>query len=123
MDLSSMDFQNVRIKHILFKSKVRSALYGGNIDETIFSSRQSPVGEWIYTKGIPKYGHSTEMQLLEKAHQEVHHYAHDLVSLYKRGKIEEAREGLSYIEKHSEIFLSLLDQIEKKSNSGSITGF
>lgn len=115
MNLSSMDFQNVRIKHILFKSKVRSALYGGKIDDTIFSARQSPVGEWIYTKGIPKYGNSPEMYQLEKAHQEVHNYVHELISLYKRGKIEEARDGLSYIDKHSEKFLSLLDDIEKKS--------
>lgn len=117
MDLSSMDFQNVRLKHILFKSKVRSALYGGKIDDAIFSARQSPVGEWIYTKGIPKYGHNPDMHQLEKAHQEVHHYVHDLISLYRRGKIEEARDGLNYIEKHSEKFLKLLDSIEKKSNS------
>lgn len=36
MNLAQIDFQQLRIKHILYKSKVRSVLYGGDYDEAFF---------------------------------------------------------------------------------------
>ncbi len=37
MNQAQVDFQQLRIKHILFKSKVRSVLYGGSYDAEFFS--------------------------------------------------------------------------------------
>ena len=56
MNLAQVDFQQLRIKHILYKSKVRSVLYvyEGEYDATFFSS-SSPIQEWFRTIGLKKY--------------------------------------------------------------------
>ncbi len=116
MNLNSIDFQQGRVKHILFKSKIRSILFGGKMDETLLSSRTSPSGQWLYNIAIPRYGSSMEMREVERLHREIHAYASSLVSLYKRGRIEEAREGLATVEAYSEKYLAAIKALEDKAS-------
>lgn len=113
MNSAQVDFQQVRIKHILFKSKVRSVLYGGVLDTTFFSEA-GPISQWFSTVGRVKYAHEPEVYGLHKTHNELMANAHRLFSLYRNGSIDQAHQGMKDIEKLSEQFQNLLTQIEKR---------
>ncbi len=113
MNLAEIDFQQLRIKHILYKSKVRSVLYvyGGEYDSSFFAG-DSPVNTWFSTIGLKKYRHEPVMQSLFSLQQDMDNTARQLFTLYKSGKIDLAQQGLSRIEEKSEKFISLLSQLE-----------
>jgi hypothetical protein len=113
MNLPQIDFQQLRIKHILYKSKVRSMLYGGAFDEAFFS-RSGPIDIWFSTVGDVRYASESEMGELVKVHRELEATTLELYRLYKGGKIDEAHDGLKSIEKHSDQFLSLLSKLEQR---------
>ncbi|MBK0403562.1 histidine kinase [Adhaeribacter sp. BT258] len=119
MNEANIDFQQLRIKHILFKSKVRSVLYGGNLDTEFFSSN-GPINTWFNSTGISKYRNLAEMKDLIKLQQELNASANSLFSLYKSGQIEEAHRGLVEIENLSDQFLSLLLTLDKKLTAKEI---
>lgn len=111
MNSAQIDLQQLRIKHILYKAKVRSAVYGGSYDAAFFS-RMGPVSTWFNSIGLPKYRNEPEMQQLNRLQQDIDSLVNHLNSLYKSGKIEEAYDGLSVIEGKSERFLSLVSEME-----------
>ena len=117
MNLAQVDFQQLRIKHILYKSKVRSMLYGGAFDEAFFS-RNGPIGVWFATIGMARYMKEAEMGELAKIHQELEAITLDLYRLYRNGKIDEAHSGLKNVEKQSERFLALLLLLENRLKEG-----
>ncbi|GAA4306176.1 histidine kinase [Nibribacter koreensis] len=110
MNQAQIDFQQLRIKHILFKSKVRSVLYGGTVDEVFFSS-SGPIPVWFSTVG-KKYSHKPEMLELKQTYQSLEATARSLFGLYANGKMEQAQNGLSEIEALSDRFLSLIARLE-----------
>ncbi|GAB3532629.1 hypothetical protein GCM10027443_16690 [Pontibacter brevis] len=113
MNLAQVDFQQLRIKHILYKSKVRSMLYGGAFDEAFFS-RSGPIAVWFATIGLVRYINEAEMGELAKVHQELENITLSLYKLYRDGKIDEAHDGLKNVEKQSERFLALLLVLENR---------
>jgi PAS domain S-box-containing protein len=118
MNPIELDFERAKARHILFKTKLRSILYGSEIDEEpVLSHTQSPFGQWIYNHALKKYGHLPEMHDLERAHLKIHESANSLFALYKKGRIEEAREGLSGIEIIAGNIIALLAIVAKKSKA------
>ncbi|MDX5347059.1 MAG: histidine kinase [Hymenobacteraceae bacterium] len=113
MNLAQIDMQQLRIKHLLFKSKVRSVLYGGNFDE-IFFSNAGPVNIWFNTIGLTKYGTLPEIVQLNKLHNELLTAALQLFALYNSGKIDSAHEGLKTIEAYSDKFQELIKILEAR---------
>lgn len=115
-DNIQLDFEQAKAKHLLFKSKLRSILYGAQlIDEApVLSHYECTVGKWIYNHALKAYGHITEMQELEKVHADIHTSARELVALYKDGKEEEARKGLTGMEKIADHLVGLLAIVEHK---------
>ncbi|MBD1395834.1 histidine kinase [Pontibacter sp. JH31] len=113
MNSAQVDFQQVRIKHILFKSKVRSVLYGGVLD-TAFFSEAGPINQWFSKVGRVKYAQEPELFSLHKTHNELMANAQRLFSLYRSGSIDQAHQGMKDIEKLSDKFQGLLTQIEKR---------
>ena len=113
MNLAQVDFQQLRIKHILYKSKVRSVLYvyEGEYDATFFSTA-SPVQEWFRTIGLKKYRQIPGMLGLYDLQQDMDSTARQLFNLYKAGKIDVAQQGLRTIEEKSKKFIALLSQLE-----------
>jgi hypothetical protein len=112
MNLEQFGIQQVRIKHILYKSKVRSALYGGKADDDLILHTSGPVGEWIYQTGLKKYPVNPDMRELEKIHKDLHTHVRNILALYKIGKLQEAREGLTGVEAYSAKFLAALAKLE-----------
>ncbi|MFC6998635.1 CZB domain-containing protein [Rufibacter roseus] len=113
--ISKLDFEQARIKHVLFKSKIRALLYGANIDtEPVISTTACPLGKWIYEVAIPRIGHLPEVKELEKVHDNMHKVARNLWELYQKGQQEQALEGLNKVDDTAHGLLGLLDAIENK---------
>ncbi|MGV3504867.1 MAG: histidine kinase [Adhaeribacter sp.] len=113
MEAAQIDFQQLRIKHILYKSKVRSVVYGGSFEESFFSPA-GPVEQWFQAVGLSRYGHLPEMRALFQAHQQLNATALQLIQLYRRGQIDQAHNDLKVIEKQSEAFLANLSELERR---------
>ena len=113
MEAAQIDFQQLRIKHILYKSKVRSVVYGGTFEESFFSPA-GPVEQWFQTVGLLRYGQFPEMRVLLQAHQQLNATALQLIALYRRGQIDQAHTDLKNIEQQSEHFLAALSALERK---------
>lgn len=113
MNQAQIDCQQLRIKHILYKSKVRSVLYGGNYDSAFFSS-EGPVSSWFSTIGFVRYQEVPELKKLGMLQQEIDGLVKQLVGLYQSGKIEEAHEGFRELESKSGEFLGVLSRMESR---------
>ena len=98
MPISSFDFQQARVKQVLFKSRLRSVLYGVRAAEpALFSYPDNPLGQWIQTTLRPALGSVPAVQELERTVQQMLRTGQDLAARYQRGQIEEARAGLDHI--------------------------
>lgn len=114
MDLTSLDIQQARIKQVLFKSRLRSVLYGvREADPTMFSVRDSPLGQWLETIVKPKYSHAPEVREIERLLQDTLSTGQSLVRQYQRGQIEEARKGLEQVETRTEQIDALLQTMAR----------
>ncbi|RYY90816.1 MAG: PAS domain S-box protein [Chitinophagaceae bacterium] len=110
-----LDFEQARAKHLAFKSKLRSYLFGLPVDEApIRDPAICSVGKWIYSHALNSYGHFPEMQELEQVHARLHQIAGGLVDLYDEGKVNAAKAGLSEVEEIAARLMNLLSVIEEK---------
>lgn len=110
-----LDFEQAKSKHLLFKSRLRSILYGIPVKEgPVLSHHECSVGKWIYGHALTAYGHIPEMHDLEMTHADIHISARKLVALHKEGKTQEARNRLSEMEAVADHLVNLLGVIEKK---------
>lgn len=115
MDLSSLDFQQARIKLVLFKSRLRSVLYGVRTAEPeLFSPQHNPLSDWLRTVLRPRYGHHQELADIERHLQLLLSTGQDLAAQYQRGQIEEARAGLGRIDTHADQITRLLQLLETR---------
>jgi hypothetical protein len=115
MDISSLDFQQARIKQVVFKSRLRSVLYGvREPDASLFSLRDNPLGQWVASTLTPRFGSAAEVRHLERVLQQMLRHGQELVALYQRGQIEAARAGLEQIEDYAAQIEALLLQLEQR---------
>lgn len=111
-------FESAKIKHIVFKSKVKSYLYGSNTPlEPILNYRQCSFGQWIYEVGLTQFKHMPEMHQLEKVHRGIHEHAIHLVTLKQKDNIESAIAGLPELEFLAANIVQLLEQIQEKAKT------
>lgn len=114
MELTSLDFQQARIKQVLFKSRLRSVLYGvREADEALFSVGDNPLGQWIETVVKPYYHNAPLIRELERILADTLQTGRQLVVLHQRGHLEEARKGLEQIEAHGTRMEGVLQQMEQ----------
>lgn len=113
MELARLDFQQLRVKHIFFRTKVRALLYGSTFDDTFFSD-ENPISLWFKTIGKVKYSQEQDVMELARMHQHLNADAVSLNRLYNNGMIEQAHEALKHIDSQSERFLELLSKIEQR---------
>ena len=115
MENIKLDFEQARAKHLLFKSKLRSILFGLETEEaSVLSHFECAVGKWIYGHALKTYGNIPEMHQLEQVHADIHTSARELVFLYQSGEVETARNGLRNMENIADNLVLLLTEIEKK---------
>lgn len=122
MDESRLDIQQASIKLVLFKSQLRSVLYGVRpFEEALLSPRTNPFGAWLATVGRARYGNTALLEV-EQAHQQLLTLARDLVQHYQRGQIQNARSYLSQIDEAAEQIVALLHQLEEARDAAHPTG-
>ncbi|TYZ08834.1 hypothetical protein FY528_11490 [Hymenobacter lutimineralis] len=116
MNIDSLDFQQARIKQVVFKSRLRSVLYGvREPDPALFSLVDNPFGQWLTTTLVPRYGKVSEVRAMERVLQQMLRYGQELVTLYRQGRIENARSGLEQIETYAAEIDGLLRQLEQRN--------
>jgi hypothetical protein len=114
MPLTALDFQQARIKQVLFKSRLRSVLYGVREAEPgLFDLAQNPLAQWLSTVARPHFGSRPEIASLEKTVQQQIEMGRTLVTQYQRGQMEEARNGLEKIDAFATQIEQLLQRLEK----------
>lgn len=114
MHPTQLDFQQAKANHLLFKSRLRALLYGETPEHeaAVLSQYACTVGKWIYGHALIVYETVPEVYALEKVHARMHIVARELISLYRQGKINEARQGLDRIEQIADELVHLLDMVE-----------
>jgi hypothetical protein len=114
MPLTSFDFQQARVKQVLFKSRLRSVLYGvREAEPALFSVVENPLAQWIQTVLKPQAIGQPGVRELESVIQQMLRTGQDLATRYQRGHLEEARAGLDQINGFSDQIDSLLLNLER----------
>jgi hypothetical protein len=109
------DFEMAQVKHHLFKSKLRSALYNsGTAEAPIRDARVCALGVWIRERALVAYAHLPESRELDKVHQQIHKEANRLLDLRQRGDAEQAIAGLTTIQAYADDITRLLRTMEHK---------
>ncbi|GAB3589521.1 hypothetical protein [Hymenobacter daeguensis] len=114
MPLTSFDFQQARVKQVLFKSRLRSVLYGvREVEPALFSLAENPLGQWIQTVLKPQAPGQPAVRELEQVLQQMLRTGQDLATRYQHGHLEEARAGLDQINGFADQIDSLLSNLER----------
>jgi len=111
------DFESARIKHVHFKSKLRSFLFGNAGSEgPLRDPEQCGLGLWIANRmrGAGTCAHLPEARQLDRQHVRIHGEANRLMDLYQAGRIDEAEAGFEPVEAIANEMLALFQTMEEK---------
>ena len=107
------EFDAARIKHLLFKSKLRSFLYGSNTEAgPIRDADLCSLGQWINQRALQDFAHLPESRELDRVHQLIHKEANRLMDLQQSGHQDEAVNGLAKINALADRIVALLRTME-----------
>ncbi|GAB3740680.1 hypothetical protein GCM10027594_20610 [Hymenobacter agri] len=102
------------MKQVLFKSRLRSVLYGVREAEPgLFLLQENPLSQWIQTALHPQHGARPEVRELDHTVRQMLSAGQDLTTRYQRGQIEEARTGLERIDSFANQIDTLLLSLER----------
>jgi hypothetical protein len=109
------EFDQARLKHILFKARLRSFLYGHGSDEApVRDPDECSLGHWIRDVALARYGYHPEAARLDQLHRRVHEEAGRLMDLHAAGQGEEALRGLRAANPLTDEVLQVLNTLEQK---------
>ena len=111
------DFESARIKHVHFKSKLRSFLFGNGGDQRpIRDPEQCSLGVWIAARARNPgpYAHLAEAQQLDRQHTRIHQEANRLMDMHQAGRVEEAIAGFLPLQAIADEMVVLLRTMEAK---------
>ena len=109
------DFETAIVRHLLFKSKLRSFLYGSaTAEEPIRDSRVCALGRWITEHAQGPYRQLDEFQELDRVHRQVHQMASRLMDLRLAGQADQAIAGLADVQVLADRITQLLHTMEEK---------
>ncbi|MGI4873671.1 MAG: CZB domain-containing protein [Janthinobacterium lividum] len=109
------DFESALIKHLSFKAKLRSFLYGnGNEQGPLRDPDQCGLGQWIAERLHGSYQHLPEMPELDHQHRLIHQQANRLMDLQLAGQADAARAGFEQVQQVADHIVTLLQTMEQK---------
>ncbi|UOQ65281.1 CZB domain-containing protein [Hymenobacter volaticus] len=118
-DELKQDFESGMVKHLLFKSKLRSYLYGSKINQgPIRDPLQCALGHWIQDRALGAYAHLPESRELDRLHRHIHQEANRLMDMHDRGQTEQALAGLGAVEKLADHITAMMRTMEQKLRTG-----
>ena len=116
------DFETARIKHVHFKSKLRSYLFGnGGAIGPVRDPEQCGLGEWIAARlrGSGPYAHLPEARQLDRKHVQIHQEANQLMDLYDAGRNEEVATKYAALQVLADEMVALLQTMEARLRTGA----
>lgn len=110
------DFEGALVKHLLFKSKLRSFLYGTDTAEgPIRDPEVCALGQWIRARRAGAYAHlAEEMAQLDRLHRRLHEGANHLMDLRQNDEAEAGIAGLSFVQPLADQLTQLLTTIQAR---------
>lgn len=114
------DFDSALIKHLHFKSRLRSYLFGNTLDEgTLRDPEQCSLGQWVAARLRGPYAHLPEARRFDQLHQQIHREGSRLMDLYQAGRREEAANGLADIQPIADEMVRLLQTMPARLRTGA----
>ena len=111
------DFESAVIKHVHFKSKLRSFLFGNGGEEgPLRDPEQCSLGLWIADRmrGSGAYAHLPESRQFDRQHVRIHQEANQLMDMHQAGHIEESMARFVPLQNLADEMVILLQSIETK---------
>ena len=116
------DFESALIKHVHFKSRLRSYLFGnGQTEGPLRDPEQCGFGQWLAlrARGTGPYAHLPEAHLLDQAHIRMHQEANRLMDLHRAGHSDEATSGMAVVQQLASEMVTLMGTMQEKLRTGS----
>ena len=116
------DFESAHIKHVHFKSKLRSFLFGnGGAEGPLRDPEQCGLGLWIADRlrGTGIYAHLAEARQFDRQHVLIHQEANWLMDMHQAGDAEGVAIGFVPIQAISDHMVALLRTMETKLRTQS----
>ena len=111
------DFESALIKHVHFKSKLRSFLFGhAGSEGPARDPEQCGLGHWIAERmrGDGPYAHLPEARRLDRQHVLIHREANHLMDMHRAGQVEEALAGFVAVQALADEMVTLLRTMEAR---------
>lgn len=111
------DFESARIKHVHFKSKLRSFLFGNAGSEgPLRDPEQCGLGLWIADRlrGTGVFAHLPEARKFDRQHVLIHQEANRLMDMYQAGDVDGAVAGFVPVQTIADEMVVLLQTMEAK---------
>ncbi|RZK14481.1 MAG: histidine kinase, partial [Hymenobacter sp.] len=116
------DFESALIKHLAFKARLRSFLYGNSASEgPLRDPDQCVLGRWIAERRQGDYRQIPEMTDLDRQHRQIHVEANRLMDQYQAGHQAEAQAGFAEVQRTADYIVQLLQTIENRARTAVTT--
>lgn len=113
LEAIKQDFEAAMVKHLAFKARLRSFLYGNNNSEgPLRDPEQCTLGQWIAERRREAYRLVPAMNELDHQHRYIHQQANRLMDQFRSGQEAEAQAGFAEIQRTSDHITTLLQTIE-----------
>jgi methyl-accepting chemotaxis protein len=110
----TLDFALAKSKHLAWKAKLKNFLDGKEsltTDQAV-SHTDCDLGKWLYSSGMPSYGHMPPMQEMEALHKEMHGLVHSCINNKQSGNTQAAEQDYQKVVSFSDKIVSLLADVE-----------
>lgn len=109
------DFESALVKHLSFKARLRSFLYGNeSAQPPLRDPDQCSLGLWIAERWHGPYASVPEMRDLDREHRLIHKRANELMDLRLAGQQDEALTHFQTVQSQADQIVHLLQTIEAK---------
>ena len=111
------DFESARIKHVHFKSKMRSFLFGNaGAEGPLRDPEQCSLGQWIADRmrGAGPYAHLPEARQFDQKHVLIHKEANRLMDLHDAGQEEKVGANYAVVQQLADEMVVLMQTMEAK---------
>ena len=107
------DFESAMVKHLAFKARLRSFLYGNNNSEgPLRDPEQCTLGQWITERRRGAYRLVPDMSELDQQHRFIHQQANELMDQFRAGQQAQAQAGFAEVQRTADHITGLLQTIE-----------
>ncbi|WP_046245224.1 CZB domain-containing protein [Hymenobacter terrenus] len=116
------DFESAHIKHVHFKSRLRSFLFSnGGAEGPLRDPEQCSLGIWIADRlrGSGAYAHLPEAREFDRQHLLIHREANRLMDMHQRREKNDATAEFTLLQIIADKMVALLRTMEDKLRTGA----